>query len=211
MIVRALYGLKSAGNSWRQHFATKIREELGYQPCEADQDVYMKEATKPDGTKYWAYIIVYVDDVLCVNHDTKSTMDLISNLYRMKEGSIETPKVYLGANIKEWKLQDADGEFTKCYASSSNTYAKEAVRIVEGLMLKNNLSFFYPRPHFPQVTIDLSSKTHHIVTMNILLYTKTLWECSDGCVSLDELTYCMNHPYFPNIWQLLAAAIYSKQ
>jgi len=141
VIVRALYGLKSAGNSWRQHFATKIREELGYQPCEADQDVYMKEATKPDGTKYWAYIIVYVDDVLCVNHDTKSTMDLISNLYRMKEGSIETPKVYLGANIKEWKLQDADGEFIKCYASSSNTYAKEAVRIVEGLMLKNNLSF----------------------------------------------------------------------
>ena len=30
VIVRALYGLKSAGNSWRHHFATRLREELGY-------------------------------------------------------------------------------------------------------------------------------------------------------------------------------------
>ena len=101
--------------------------------------MYVKKAIKLDGAEYWAYIIVYVDNILCLNHDTKSTMDLISNLYRMKEGSIETPKVYLGANIKERKLQDANGEFSKRYASSSNTYTKEAVRIVQSLMLKKSL------------------------------------------------------------------------
>ena len=62
----------------------------------------MKEATKFDGTKYWAYIIVYVD--VCIDHDAKATMNQISDIYHMKEGSIETPIVYLGANIKEWKL-----------------------------------------------------------------------------------------------------------
>ena len=69
----------------------------------------MKQATKPDGTKYWSYIIVYVDNVLCIDHDPKSMMKMISEIYRMKEGSIETPKVYLGANIKQWNLQDENG------------------------------------------------------------------------------------------------------
>ena len=147
VIVRALYGLKSAGNSWRQHFATKIREELGYVPCVADQDVHMKEATKPDGTKYWAYIIVYVDDVLVINHNAKATMNLISNIYRMKDGSIETPKVYLGANIKEWNIQDPEGQFDKCYALSSETYTKEAIRVVNSLMLKHKFSYSSTRRH----------------------------------------------------------------
>ena len=101
----------------------------------------MKEATRPDGTKYWSYIIVYVDDILCINHNPTATMDLISGIYRMKQGSIEKPKVYLGANIREWKLQDENGSFTNCYALRSETYAKEAVRIVEALMLKHNLTF----------------------------------------------------------------------
>ena len=95
-------------------------------------------------------------------------MDRISNLYRMKEGSIETPKVYLGANIKEWKSQDTDGEFTKRYTSSSNTYAKEAVRIVEGLMLKNNLSFTSTRRQG----------------------SKTLFSSSDYRPELENTPYC---------------------
>ena len=61
----------------------------------------MKQAPKPDGTKYWWYIIVYVDDVLCIDHDPKSMMKMISEIYLMKEGSIETPKVYLGTSIKQ--------------------------------------------------------------------------------------------------------------
>lgn len=96
----------------------------------------MKEATKPNGTKYWVYIIVYVD-VISINHDTKSIMDLILNLYPMKEGNIKTPRVYLGATIKEWKLQEVDGAFSRFYASKANAYAKEAVQIVESCMLKN--------------------------------------------------------------------------
>ena len=101
----------------------------------------MKQATKPDGTKYWSYIIVYVDDILCINHDPKSKMKMISDIHLMKEGSIERPKVYLGTNITQWNLQDEDGEFNKCYALSSETYGKEAVRIAESLMLKYNLKY----------------------------------------------------------------------
>ena len=44
-----------------------MRETLGYAPCEADPDVYMKQKVKPDGTLYHPYIVVYVDDILCVD------------------------------------------------------------------------------------------------------------------------------------------------
>ncbi len=40
-------------------------------------------------------------------------MNLISNIYRMKDGSIETPKVYIGAIIKDWNIQDPGGQFEK--------------------------------------------------------------------------------------------------
>ena len=69
----------------------------------------MKQATKLDGIKYWSYIIFYVEDILCIDHDPKLKMKIISDIYRMKQDSIETPKFYLGANIKQWNLQDIDG------------------------------------------------------------------------------------------------------
>ena len=46
--VRALYGLKSAGASFRNHLADYLRE-LGYQSCTADADVsWLKAETRPD-------------------------------------------------------------------------------------------------------------------------------------------------------------------
>jgi hypothetical protein len=65
-VVRALYGLKMSGNSWHTHSSICIREDLGYKPTTADPDMYWKVVTKPDGTTYYSYFIIYVDDVLCV-------------------------------------------------------------------------------------------------------------------------------------------------
>ena len=147
VIVRALYGLKSAGNSWRQHLSQRLREELHYFPCQADPDVYMKESVKANGDKYWSYIIVYVDDILCIHHDPHIPMNQISDIYRMKDNSISKPKIYLGANIKEWSLQDEEGECSKCWAQGSESYAKEAVRVVELLMDKHKLQYTSTRRH----------------------------------------------------------------
>ena len=63
VIVRALYGLKSAGNAWRHHFSSYLRDVLGYTMTQADNDVYMKTVTRQDGTKHYSYFVVYVDDI----------------------------------------------------------------------------------------------------------------------------------------------------
>ena len=65
----------------------------------------------------------------------------------MKDGSISPPKVYLGANIKEWSLQDENGKLSRCWAQSSETYTKESVRVVEALMQKHNLEYTASRRH----------------------------------------------------------------
>ena len=49
VIVRALYGLKTAGNSWRQHFSAVIRDQLGYESTVADPDVHRKVEKKASG------------------------------------------------------------------------------------------------------------------------------------------------------------------
>jgi hypothetical protein len=63
IIVRALYGLKSAGASFRNRLADCMRH-LGWESCKADQDIWLKpEVRKDDGYQYYAYCLLYVDDI----------------------------------------------------------------------------------------------------------------------------------------------------
>ena len=126
VIVRALYGLRSSGNAWRNEFSTFITKELGYRSTIADPNVYRKPCKKPDGSKYYSYLIIYVDDVLCIHHNPKITMDAISGKYRLKSG-IKDPKMYLGTDIRKWNYANPEGGSSSCWALGSTTYVKEAV------------------------------------------------------------------------------------
>jgi len=55
IITRALYGLKSSGAAWRSTLATTM-EKLGYRPTQADPDVWIKRASKQDGSPYYKCI-----------------------------------------------------------------------------------------------------------------------------------------------------------
>ena len=50
-----------------------------------------------------------MSNILCIDEKPKEIMDRIGEIFHIKDGSINTPKKYLGANIKKWKLQDEDG------------------------------------------------------------------------------------------------------
>ena len=62
IIVRALYGLKSAGAAFRKHLADCMRV-LCYKSFPADHDLWYKAAVDLDGDKYYSYIICYIDDI----------------------------------------------------------------------------------------------------------------------------------------------------
>ncbi len=87
-----LYGLKSAGASFRSHLATCMRD-LGYTSCKADPDLWYKAMTKSDGTTYYGYILCYVDDILCIHHDAMSVLRRINDYMKLKPSSIGDPDI----------------------------------------------------------------------------------------------------------------------
>jgi hypothetical protein len=83
----------------------------------------MKAETRPDdGVLYWAYILIYVDDILCVHHDPGAPLAKLDEYFKMKEGSIQFPTFYLGAKLKKTVLPNgvvAWGMISSKYVQSS--------------------------------------------------------------------------------------------
>ena len=130
LIVRALYGLKSSGARWRDHMAATLREG-GFVSCRGDPDVWMRPKVKPNGDKYWEYVLCYVDDILCVSHEPQVVMDYLASKYTLKKGSVKEPDAYLGAEVKKWTIEGADNPSKVRWAMSSDLYVKRAVTEVE--------------------------------------------------------------------------------
>ena len=101
IIVLALYGLRSAGASWRSHLSQTIVNVLKYKPCKADPDIYFKPKSKNDGSKYYSYIVVYVDDILSVDENPQESIDRIGSMFKIKKGSVSEPKTYLRSTIRK--------------------------------------------------------------------------------------------------------------
>ena len=61
----------------RAKLAETLRD-IGCFPSEFDPDVWLKKYMKPDGSHYWKYMLVNVDDVLYIAHDLKKDMDQLN-------------------------------------------------------------------------------------------------------------------------------------
>jgi hypothetical protein len=124
LIFRSLYGLTPAGAAFRNHFA-ECMKHLGWHPCRADRDPWIKAQTRPGGgVSYWAYILIYVDDILCVHHDPGSPLAKLDEYFKMKYGSIQVPTFYLGAKLKKTVLPNG----VVAWGMSSSNYVQYAVQ-----------------------------------------------------------------------------------
>jgi glutaredoxin len=124
LIVRALYGLKSAGAAFRDHL-DECMKHLGCNPCGADRDLWMKAETRPDGgVLYWAFILIYLDDIQCVHHEPGSPLTKLDEYLKMKEGSIQVPTFYLGAKLKNTVLPNGVVD----WGMSSSNYVHSTVQ-----------------------------------------------------------------------------------
>jgi hypothetical protein len=131
LIVRALYGLKSAGAAFRNHLA-ECMKHLVWNPCRADRDLWTKAETPPDdGVLHWAYLLIYVDDILCVHHDPGAPLENLNAYLKIKEGSIHIPTFYLGAKLKKTVLPNG---VVACGMISSK-YVHSAVQNIQQYMV----------------------------------------------------------------------------
>jgi len=94
IIVRALYGLKSAGASWHAHLSDTLHG-LGFVPSYADNDIWMRTAENNDSQPYYEYVVVYVDDLLLVSHGHESIFTALGEKYTVNP----TSGRYLGTKV----------------------------------------------------------------------------------------------------------------
>jgi len=105
LIIRALYGTKSAGRDFRNHLRSCM-DMLGYTSCLADPDLWMRQAVDEKGAEYYEYILLYVDDCLAIGTNPQHQVDQINKYFPMKPGSVGPPKIYLGAKIGKMVLKN---------------------------------------------------------------------------------------------------------
>ena len=128
-LVQALYGLKSSGAAWRALFSAFITNCLEFQPTKIDADVYMRKNFQ-NGSPYYEYLLVYVDEVLVLSHAPGDIMVQIGKEFEIKNGEYGPPTSYLGAGIS--KVQLCTGE--ECWSMDSKSYVKAAIQVVGDLL-----------------------------------------------------------------------------
>eukprot|EP00957_Ditylum_brightwellii_P130854 9981937-Ditylum_brightwellii.AAC.1 len=135
--------MKLAGIQKAYHTASC---EIGCTSCLSDRDVWFKAMTTPeDGFKYYAYVLLYVNDVLSIHHDASEALQEIDNFFIIKRELIGDPSMYLDAKL-----------------ASPSKYLQEAVKNVDNhLQGKYNTSLPkkmrtpYPKNYMPELDLNL--------------------------------------------------------
>ena len=95
MITRkALYVLKISGVAFRAFLADTL-DAIGYRPSYADPYLCLRPEVKPDGFRYYEYIIFNVDDVLCISHNQRKSMKRIQDDFNLKYYKIEPTDIHI--------------------------------------------------------------------------------------------------------------------
>ena len=194
VIVRALYGLRSSGNSWRAALAEVLKQQ-GFESTLADPDVWIRRAVRPDGFKYYEMLFVYVDDILAVSHKPLDVIKEITGVYKAKEGSVKEPDLYLGATIE--KVQLKDGRVV--WGSSARDYVKNAIQIVErlfdedgeGYTLKSKVKNVFPTGYKPE--LDVTAELNDVLASRYLQLIGILrWAVELGRVDIFYEVSCLS-------------------
>ena len=129
-VVRALYGGKASGRDFRNNLRSCM-QHLNFESCKADPDVWMRPATKSDGTKYYEYVLLYVDDALVVSENGERLLrEELGKYFDLKEASIGPPDIYLGGKVSSVTLENG----VKAYAFSPSQYVQAAVTNLESYL-----------------------------------------------------------------------------
>ena len=87
----------------------------------------MQPAVKPNGFKYYEYVLCFVDEILSISHFPDVTMDGIQACFTLRDDKVEEPNDYLGAQLSKTKYECGNDFWTM----SSSKYCKAAITNVE--------------------------------------------------------------------------------
>ena len=162
VIVRSLYGLKSAGAAWAAALRQVMRD-LGFFPCRADGDVWMRASVdttfggerslgatndqgQPDGHWYYEYVLIHTDDILSISKHPGKIMEAIGSVYKLKEDrktrlQWDDPDLYLGSKVRKYRTpedeEDLDCPLGYCWSTSGDDYVKSVIEDIQAKLGKD--------------------------------------------------------------------------
>ena len=158
IVRRALYGLVSSSAAFAIH-RNQVLYDMGFWPCEADPNVWMRRSPRQDGNgDYYEYIAAYCDDILAISEDPDAIMKQISEAYDLKkipgqDVPWESPRQYLGADT-------GYDEERKCWCMGAQTYIDNTLKTVQSKLkekgLKLNKTASSPLPTNYRPELDMS-------------------------------------------------------
>ena len=93
----------------------------------ADPDSLIRNAFTDYGCEYYEYMLLYVDDCLCVSGRPREDLEEINRDFLMKASSIGPPKIYLGVTVGKVQLKNG----VEAYAIIVSQYVQEVVKNVD--------------------------------------------------------------------------------
>ena len=205
LIRRAVYGGKTAGRDYRNHLR-ECMAHLGFKSCRADPDVWMREATKADGTQYWEYVLLYCDDTLAISERGEQVIrHEIGRYFELKEESIGPPDIYLGGKLRKVQLENG----VHAWAFGSSQYVQAAVQNVEKQLREKHLQLPakaltpLPTDYRPEVDVsnalDADESAHYQSLIGILRWIVELGRVDICC----EVSMMSSHLALPREGHLL--------
>jgi hypothetical protein len=85
LIERALYDLRTSGARWHDRLSDVLRD-MGYFQCKADPDLWII-----DCDTHYEYVLVYVDDLMCIGRNPQAFYDALINTYHFKLKGVGHP------------------------------------------------------------------------------------------------------------------------
>ena len=103
-------------------------DKLQFQSSKADPDAWFRPVKHKDGTMYYEYVLLYMDDWHVIYDNAEKILrDEIGKSFKLKEKSIGDPGQYIGGKLCKVKLENG----IKCWAFILTQYVHDAVNNVE--------------------------------------------------------------------------------
>ena len=182
LVTRALYGMKSSGRDFRNHLRDCM-DHLGYQSCLADPDLWFCVSKLDNGTEYYEYILLYVDDCLVVSEHPNQVLSRHGKYFPLKPDSVGPPKLYLGEKLSKMQLPNG----VVAWTISASKYIHSTLKNVEATLKKHGLTLRKgtnsPLPGSYRPECDLTPECD---TSNARLYVLK-------CESMKSIFFYINH------------------
>jgi hypothetical protein len=118
---------------------------------------WLRPAAKADGFEYYELVLCYVDDVLSMSAEPKSTLRGLQSVFKLKDDKIAEPDIYLGAQLGKMNVDGHD-----CWTMSAEKYVIAFVRNVEESLEKKGLRLpskcYTPLPPDYRPELDTSNE-----------------------------------------------------